>query len=99
MEAVELLVIRREVLLGLVDQYPSFAKSLIENLAHRVLYAMNMVVNLSLHSVESRLARFIIDQASQNKISRQIWAIQAFIAAHIGTVPVVINRAFRKFDE
>ena len=99
LEASEVLIVQREKLLNLVDKYPSLAKSIIENLAHRVLYAMNLVTDLSLRSVESRLARFLIDDADDNTINRKKWATQAAIAARIGTVPVVINRAFRAFVE
>ena len=99
LEPTKLIIVQRETLLNLVDQHPTLAKSLIENLANRVLYAMNMVVDLSLLSVESRLARFLLEEANQNIISRKKWATQAFIAARIGTVPVVVNRAFRAFVE
>lgn len=100
LEPVSLIIIQREVILDLVDRCPSLAKALIENLAHRVHYAMNLVVGLSLHSVESRLARFILAQAKDdNLINRKKWATQAFIAAQIGTVPVVVNRAFSAFVE
>ena len=99
LEASEVLIVQREKLLNLVDKYPSLAKSIIENLAHRVLYAMHLVTDLSLRSVESRLARFLIEEADVNIINRKKWATQAAIAARIGTVPVVINRAFRAFVE
>lgn len=99
MEPLKLLIIQRDVLLDLVDQHPTLAKALIENLAKRVLYAMNLVAGLSLHSVESRLARFLLTQAKGNIISRKKWTTQAFIASQIGTVPVVVNRAFSSFVE
>ena len=99
LELSEVLIVQRKKLLSSVDRYPSLAKSIIENLAHRVLYAMNLVTDLSLRSVESRLARFLIEEADANTINRKKWATQAAIAARIGTVPVVINRAFRAFVE
>ncbi|NQS91390.1 MAG: Crp/Fnr family transcriptional regulator [Chloroflexi bacterium] len=99
LESVKLLIIQRDFILDLVDQHPSLAKALIENLAKRVLYAMNLLVGISLHSVESRLARFLLDQADGNIISRKKWTTQAFIASQIGTVPVVVNRAFCSFVE
>jgi len=99
LESLSVLIIRRDTVLELVDLYSSFAQTLIENLANRVLYAMNMIVDLSLHSVECRLARFLIDQAAGKAVSRRKWATQAVFAARIGTVPVVVNRAFRSFVE
>jgi len=95
LESLILIIIQKDVILDLVDCCPSLARVLIENLAQRVHYAMNMVVGLSLHSVESRLARFILAQVQEDQfINRKKWTTQAFIAAQIGTVPVVINRAF-----
>lgn len=99
LEPAKVLIVQRKVLLSLVDKYPSLAKSIIENLARRVLYAMNMVTDLSLHSVESRLAHFLLGEADANTVHRKKWATQAAIAARIGTVPVVINRVFRSFSE
>jgi CRP/FNR family transcriptional regulator len=99
LEPVKLLIIQRDTILDLVEKYPKLAKTLIENLAKRVLYAMNMVVSLSLHPVESRLARFLLSQAKDDIISRKKWTTQAFIASQIGTVPVVVNRAFSSFVE
>ena len=99
LEPAEVLSIERDWLLEMMEQHPILAKSLVLNLANRVLYAMNLIVDLSLHSVESRLARFLLEQATENYIDRKSWATQAAIAARIGTVPVVINRAFRTFVE
>ncbi|RLD05151.1 MAG: hypothetical protein DRI32_04520 [Chloroflexi bacterium] len=99
LEPSKVLIVQRKELLNLVDKHPCLAKSIIENLAHRVLYAMNLVADLSLRSVESRLACFLMEEADDNTIHRKKWATQAAIAARIGTVPVVINRAFRAFVE
>ena len=99
LEPTNVLIIQRKLLLSLVDKHPSLAKSIIENLARRVLYAMDLITDLSLRSVESRLAYFLLEEANANTINRQKWATQAAIAARIGTVPVVINRAFRAFVE
>ena len=99
LEDLEVLIIQRESLLEFVDRYQSLAKTLIENLAKRVLYAMNLVTDLSLHSVECRLARYLLQQSEDNIIQRKKWATQAVIASRIGTVPVVVNRAFRSFVE
>jgi CRP-like cAMP-binding protein len=40
-----------------------------------------------------------LTQAKGNIISRKKWTTQAFIASQIGTVPVVVNRAFSSFVE
>lgn len=99
LEPVRLVIIPRFALLELLGQHPALSKAIIERLSNRILHAMNMIVRLSLHSVESRLARFLLDQATGDSVNRQKWATQAEIAAYLGTVPVVINRAFRSFVE
>lgn len=99
LEPSELLIINRSALLSLIDHHPAFAKSIVQNLANRVLHAMDLIVNLSLHPVESRLARFLLDEAAGDTIQRKSWATQATIAARVGTVPVVVNRAFRSLVE
>jgi CRP-like cAMP-binding protein len=65
LEPTKLLIIQRESLPDLVDQHPTLAKPLIKNLANRVFYAMNLVVDPSLHSVKSRLARFILQESQK----------------------------------
>lgn len=99
LEPVQVIIIPREAVLNLIDHHPALAKAIIQNLTDRILYAMNMIVDMSLHKVENRLARFLLDQATGDSINRKKWATQAAIASHLGTVPVVINRAFRSFVE
>ncbi len=99
LEPAKVLIVQRDVLLSQLDKCPSLAKAIIENLARRVLYAMDLVTDLSLRPVESRLARFLVEEADGDIINRKKWATQAAIAARIGTVPVVVNRAFRAFVE
>ena len=99
LEQTELIIIQRDALLGLLDEHPKMARIIIQNLANRIIHAMDLIVDLSLRPVEGRLARFLLDQASGDDIYRKSWATQAAIAARIGTVPVVINRAFRSLVE
>lgn len=99
LEPARVVIIPRAAFLDLIDQHPVLSKAIIESLSGRILHAMNMIVRLSLHSVESRLARFLLDQAAGDSVNRQKWATQAEIATYLGTVPVVINRAFRSFVE
>lgn len=99
LEPTRVIIIPRDAVLDLIDQHPSLAKAIIQNLAGRVLHAMNMIVDISLHNVENRLARFLLDQATGDSLNRKKWATQAAIASYLGTVPVVINRAFRAFVE
>jgi CRP-like cAMP-binding protein len=99
LEFTRVIIIPRQAVLDLIDQHPALAKAIIQNLAGRILHAMNMIVDISLHNVENRLARFLLEQATGDSVNRQKWATQAAIASYLGTVPVVINRAFRSFVE
>lgn len=99
LEPAEVIIIQRDKLLSQVNKDPEIAGFIIQSLAQRVLHAMNLIVDLSLHSIESRLARFLLENATGDYIYRRSWGTQAAIASRIGTVPVVINRAFRAFVE
>jgi Mn-dependent DtxR family transcriptional regulator len=49
--------------------------------------------------VEARLARLLLEQAQGDSVQRRRWATQAEMAARLGTVPDVVNRALRKLSE
>lgn len=89
-------IVRREVLLGMLDEHPALARQVVKDLAGRVMHLMRMVEDLSLRSVEARLARLILELAEDDTIQRRRWATQAEMAARLGTVPDVVNRALRK---
>ena len=89
-------IVRREVLLSMMDEHPALARQVVKDLAGRVMYLVRMVEDLSLRSVEARLARLILEQAEGEAVQRQRWATQAEMAARLGTVPDVVNRALRK---
>jgi len=89
-------IVRREVLLSMMDAHPALARQVVKDLAGRVMYLVRMVEDLSLRSVEARLARLILEQAEGEAVQRQRWATQAEMAARLGTVPDVVNRALRK---
>lgn len=82
----------------LLDQSSSFARAVIVNLAKRIQILLNHVENLSLYSVEQRLARYLLDEAKDGIVRRQTWKTQAEIAAHLGTVVDVVNRILQKFE-
>ncbi|NLX09590.1 MAG: Crp/Fnr family transcriptional regulator [Chloroflexi bacterium] len=95
LERSTLWIIRRETMLGLLDTHPGLARAVIQDLAGRVLHLIQLVEDLSIRSVEARLARLLLEQARTDILPRQRWATQAEMAARLGTVPDVINRALR----
>jgi CRP/FNR family transcriptional regulator len=92
-------MVRREVLLKLMEEHPSLARQVIQELAGKVQYLIRLVEDLSLRSVEARLARLLLEQAEGESVERRRWATQAEMASRLGTVPDVVNRALRKLAE
>jgi CRP/FNR family transcriptional regulator len=99
LEASQIWIVRREVLLSMIDDQPALARQVIKDLAGRVMHLARMVEDLSLRSVEARLARLLLEQAEGETVQRKRWATQAEIAARLGTVPDVANRALRRLAE
>ncbi len=92
-------VVQRDTLFALIDQNPRLARFVIQNLAKRTLHLIGLVEDLSLRSVEARLARLSLEQAKEGAVRRRRWTTQAEMAARRGTVPDVLNRALRSFSD
>jgi CRP/FNR family transcriptional regulator len=92
-------IIPRETLLKLMDEYSALARHVVKDLAGRVMHLVRLVEDLSLRSVEARLARLLLEQAAGESVQRRRWATQAEIASRLGTVPDMVNRALRKLSE
>lgn len=88
-------VFPRPFLVDLLATHPALAQAVIDDLAGRVLHLITMVEDLSLRTVEARLARLLLAHTASDSLPRQRWATQAEMAARLGTVPDVINRALR----
>jgi CRP/FNR family transcriptional regulator len=86
-------------LLRLLDTHPSMARVVIQNLAERILHLLNLIEDLSLRTVEARLARLLLTQATADVVQRRRWTTQAELAARLGTVPDVLSRALRNLVE
>jgi len=99
LEPTSLYLIPRATLLRLLETHPALARMVIQDLARRVQHLLSLVEDLSLRTVESRLARYLLQTATGDILWRQRWATQAEIAARLGTVPDVLNRAFRDLAE
>lgn len=88
-------LIEQRTMLDLFDQRPELGKLVIRRLAGRVQQLIQMVEDLSLRSIEARLARYLVEQSEEEQLVRPRWATQAEIANRLGTVPDVLNRALR----
>ncbi|MEJ2706512.1 MAG: Crp/Fnr family transcriptional regulator [Anaerolineales bacterium] len=99
LEKTHLWVLLRDTMQRLIDEHPTLAKQMIQDLAGRVLHLISLVDDLSLRTVEARLARLLVEQAVGDKVYRKKWATQAEMAARLGTVPDVLSRSLRNLAE
>lgn len=99
LENSRLWLIPRQDLLQLIEEYPDLCEVVIKNLAQRTLHLMSLVEDLSLRPVEARLARFLLEQAEGDLVSRRQWSTQAQLSSRLGTVPDVLNRVLRSLVE
>ncbi len=91
-------LIPRAALLRLLQERPGFAPHIIAKMAERMLYLVSLVTDLSLRPVTGRLARLLLQHASDNVVERPRWYTQAELAARLGTVPDVVQRSLRNLE-
>ncbi len=94
-----LYAIRRDVILSVLNRYPQLAQIIIQKLADTVQFLFTVIEDISLRSIEARLARYLLDQASGDILYRPKWATQAELANHLGTVPNVLHRTLRNLEQ
>lgn len=91
-------LIPREVMTRLMRERPDFAQSVVERMAERMLFLVGLVTDLSLRPVTSRLARLLLEAATDDVVARPRWFTQAELAARLGTVPDVVQRSLRVLE-
>lgn len=95
LESSALWQLHRTALQPLLTAHPDLLLQVMANMADRIAYLAGMVADLSLHTVEVRLARLLLESAPEGAMVRQSWLTQSELAARLGTVPDVLNRALR----
>lgn len=98
LEPSEVSVLPREAVQEMLLSDPNFALRILENMADRLIYLVGLVADLSLRSVTGRLAQLILDGAVEGVLQRPRWYTYAELAARLGTVPDVIQRAIGKLE-
>lgn len=98
LENAKVFYLQKEDVESLLNRSPRFSRAVISNLSKRIRLLINHVENLSLLSVEQRLAQYLLEEEQAGLIIRQSWKTQAEIAAQLGTVVDVINRSLQKFE-
>ena len=102
LEDVTVWVIPGDIILDLIPHYPAFALFVIRHLGERVLHYINLVEDLSLRSVESRLAHTLLCHAEfhdgQLIVPRRGWATFDQMAVRLGTVRDVLSRTLKALE-
>jgi CRP/FNR family transcriptional regulator len=91
--------ISRKTMHEMLNTHPKLSQHIIQDLASRLQHLVGLVEDLSLRSVESRLARTLLEGIIGSSVPRRKWATQTEMASRLGTVPDVLNRALRKLVE
>ncbi len=102
LEAVEVWAIPSETMLLLVKSCPNLALAVIRKLSERVLHYIGLVEDLSLRSVEARLATTLLRYAERHNgqliVPRREWTTFDEMAVRLGTVRDVLSRAMKTLE-
>lgn len=98
LEASSLWVIGRAELFDLMAQYPALSSTINQSLAKQTVLLLNLVEDLSLRAVDSRLARLLLNRSLGDIILRQNWYTEAEMAACIGTTSEIISRILNEME-
>lgn len=99
LEDVDVWDIPAQNVLDLIPCHPEFAMTVIRHLGGRVLHYIHLVEDLSLRSVEARLAHTLLQNAElhdgQLIVPRREWTTFNEMAVRLGTVRDVLSRALK----
>jgi CRP/FNR family cyclic AMP-dependent transcriptional regulator len=85
---------RKEDFLDIVRRYPDVALAVLKHLSAKLRHFTGLVEELSLYTVEARLARLLLRLATEEDVVHRRMTQQE-MAAELGTVREVIGRALR----
>jgi len=102
LEPVNLWAIPAQTILDVIPRHPDLAMAVIHHLGERVLHYVNLVEDLSLRSVEERLAHTLLQNAELCDghliVPRREWTTFDQMAARLGTVRDVLSRALKTLE-
>lgn len=93
LESAGIWLLPRTAVARVLRQRPDFSERLLEAMAGHLVGLVQLVEDLSLRPVTGRLARLLLEQAEDGVLHRPRWYTQAELAAQLGTVPDVVQRA------
>lgn len=99
LESVGVWQIPQKSIRQLLREQSDFAESVVTNMAERLLYLVSLVTDLSLRPISGRLARLLLTEAEDDLMHRPRWYTQTELAARLGTVSDVVQRALRQMEQ
>lgn len=102
LEPVSAWAVPARTILDAIPTHPDLAIAIIRHLGRRVLHYVNLVEDLSLRSVEARLAKTLLQNAELRDrrlvVPRREWTTFDQMAARLGTVRDVLSRALKTLE-
>lgn len=102
LEDVDAWAVPAQTILDLIPRHPALAMAVIHHLGERVLHYIGLVEDLSLRSVEARLANTLLRYAElhdgQLIVPRRGWTTFDEMAVRLGTVRDVLSRALKTLE-
>lgn len=102
LEPVDAWTIPAGILLKLIETHADLAAAIIRHLGERIFHYINLVEDLSLRSVEARLANSLLQNAELRDgylvVSRQKWTTLDQMAIRLGTVRDVLGRILKLLE-
>jgi CRP-like cAMP-binding protein len=95
---VALLALPRDPLQVVVETHPVLALALLRDFTARLRHFVDLVDELSLHTVQGRLAGLLVAQAEAIRRGEGAPLTQADMAARLGTVREMIGRTLKNFE-
>lgn len=98
-EDTEVLAIQGVPFQALVRQYPDIGLSLLSVLAQRLHKFSEIIEDLSLRTVDSRLAKYLLSVSENSPDKAVIYIHKKTLAAILGTIPETLSRTFKKLAD
>jgi len=102
LEKIEMWFIQRLDLIEIIQRYPALAMVFIRRLSEQVLYYVELVEDLGLRNVQSRVANTLLKHAElvdgKLVVPRQTWTTLDEMAIRLGTVRDVLSRTLNALE-
>jgi CRP/FNR family transcriptional regulator, dissimilatory nitrate respiration regulator len=99
LEDVEVLAVQGSGFRDLLCQYPDMALNMLSVLAQRLHEFSDLIEDLSLRTVDSRLAKYLLSLSENSPDKAVIYIHKKTLAAVLGTIPETLSRTFKKLSE